>query len=139
MARQQHYEVENDWTGAKYIGLTKDWDYTHQKVHISMPKYATKALKRLLHPIPDKPQSSPYKYTPQQYGAKVQYARQPDDAPLLDAKRKNTSRPSPGLSFGRAVDPTILVAINALATEQSKPTASTMERVRQFLDYCATQ
>ena len=27
---KHHYEVESDWTGAKYIGLTIDWDYSHK-------------------------------------------------------------------------------------------------------------
>lgn len=138
---KQHNKVKNDWTGSEYIGLTIDWDYKHKKVHISMPKYATKAFKWLLHPNPTKLQGSPYQHTLPQYGAKVQYAATPDNAPLLDGKGKKYLQTiaSTFLYYGRAVDPMILVAINALATEQSKPTAKTMERVKQCLDYCATQ
>ena len=106
-----------------------------------MPKYATKALERLQHPTPPKPQNAPHQYTPPQYGAKAQYTKVPNTSPLLDKKGKKYIQAVTGtfLYYGRAVNPTILVAINALATEQSKPTEATMERVRQFLDYCAMQ
>ena len=33
----------------------------------------------------------------------------------------------------------MLVALNALASEQSNPTEQTMTKVKQFLDYAATQ
>jgi hypothetical protein len=38
-----------------------------------------------------------------------------------------------------AVDPTILTALIAIATKQAKPTQETMKRVKQLLDYFATQ
>lgn len=31
------------------------------------------------------------------------------------------------------------IALNAIATQQATPTQKTMERVKQFLDYCASQ
>ena len=43
------------------------------------------------------------------------------------------------LYYSRAVDPTMLVALNAIATQQASPTQKTMERVKQLLDYCASQ
>ena len=39
----------------------------------------------------------------------------------------------------RAVDPTILPSLSAIATEQAKPTQATMKNVKQLLDYCSTQ
>ncbi len=41
---KQHYEQSEDWSGTNFIGLTFDWDYAKQKVHISMPGYISKAL-----------------------------------------------------------------------------------------------
>jgi hypothetical protein len=38
-----------------------------------------------------------------------------------------------------AVDSTILTALSSLATEQAKPTQTTMEKVKQLLDYCPSQ
>ena len=43
------------------------------------------------------------------------------------------------LHYSRAVDPTMLVALNAIATQQASPTQKTMERVKQLLDYCSSQ
>jgi len=43
------------------------------------------------------------------------------------------------LYYARAVDPTILLALSSIATEQAKPTENTSEKVKQLLDYCATQ
>ncbi len=43
------------------------------------------------------------------------------------------------LYYSRAVDPTMLVALNSIATQQASPTQKTMEQVKQLLDYCASQ
>ena len=45
----------------------------------------------------------------------------------------------PLLYYARAVNPTILVALNAVATEQANPTQQTMAKLKQLLDYCALQ
>ncbi len=37
------------------------------------------------------------------------------------------------------VGPTILTALSAIVTKQAKPTQETMKKVKQWLDYCATQ
>ena len=34
---RQDYEIDIDWEGTRYLGLTIDWDYIHRKVHLSMP------------------------------------------------------------------------------------------------------
>ena len=43
------------------------------------------------------------------------------------------------LYHARAVNPTILTALSAIATEEAKPSQETMKKVKQLLDYCATQ
>ena len=42
------------------------------------------------------------------------------------------------LFYARAIDPMMLVALSAIASEQSKPTEAMMEKTRQFLDYVVT-
>ena len=44
----------------------------------------------------------------------------------------------PALSCARAVDPTMLVALSALAAEQANPTEKTLEKTLYFLDYVAS-
>ncbi len=43
------------------------------------------------------------------------------------------------LYYARAVDSTILTALSAIATKQAKPAEKTLAKVKQLLDYCATQ
>ncbi len=43
------------------------------------------------------------------------------------------------LYYARVVDLTILTTLNAIATQQAAPTESTMEEMKQLLDYCASQ
>ena len=40
--------------------------------------------------------------------------------------------------YARSVDPTILMALSTLASEQSKATAQTMKNLHQLLDYLGT-
>ena len=41
---KEHYEVEEDWEGKQYLGITLDWDYKNHEVHLSMPEYVEHAL-----------------------------------------------------------------------------------------------
>ncbi len=50
---KQHYEISEDWTGSKYIGITFEWDYHNRRVHLSsMPGYISKALQQFGHKQP---------------------------------------------------------------------------------------
>ena len=66
---EEHYTRTCDWTGTHYIGITLDWNYTKRQVHLSMPKYVSKALKQFQH-IAQKCQYAPYPCVPIQYGTK---------------------------------------------------------------------
>ena len=39
---EHNYTVTTDWAGKQYIGITLDWDYKQQRVHLSMPSYVKK-------------------------------------------------------------------------------------------------
>jgi hypothetical protein len=73
------------------------------------------------------------------YSAKNQYATK-DETPLLTAKQCLTIQKVAGsiLYFARAVDPTVLMPINDIATEQTKATENTQAATNQLLDYLAT-
>ncbi|KAL7484531.1 hypothetical protein ACHAW6_010167 [Cyclotella cf. meneghiniana] len=73
---KEHYTVSMDWTGTKYIGLSLDWDYTHQRVHLSKSGYVSRALKQFQHHQPSSPQHQPFRCVPIHYGAKRQFAMQ---------------------------------------------------------------
>jgi hypothetical protein len=57
---KEHYELSEDWKGTKFIGLTLEWDYLGQKVHVSMPGYINNALARFKHERPKRKQYSPH-------------------------------------------------------------------------------
>ena len=50
-----HYEIDTDWEGKRYVGLTLYWDYENGSVHLSMPEYIKKAMVRFGHKPPSKP------------------------------------------------------------------------------------
>jgi hypothetical protein len=84
------------------------------------------------------PQLSPLLLLPV-YGAKKQYATR-DDTPLLSAKQcTNTKHITWSvLYYARAVDPTVLMPLNDITTEQTKATEKTQTAADQLLDYLDT-
>lgn len=137
---QQHYKCTADWKGNRYLGMTLEWDYDQHEVHLSMPGYVKEALIRFNHPQPSKPQHQPHPHVPIVYGAKEQLAKQPDTAPPLNKEDSKFIQEVTGVFnyYARAIDGTMLPALSAIASEQSKPTETTMKKTKQFLDYAAT-
>ena len=130
-----------DTDAMKYIGFTIKWDYKNRKAHIHMPNYLEKAFTRFKHEAPEKIQNSPHPHVIPQYGAKTQYAAEEIDSPPLSKEETTHVQAVAGtlLYHARAVDPTILPAFSAIATEQAKPTQEKKKNVKQLLDYCAIQ
>jgi hypothetical protein len=137
---EEHYKLTCDWTGTRYVGITLDWDFINQQVHLSMPNYVKKALKQFQH-IASKLQHSPYPSIPIQYGTKKQFATQELSATLLDDKAKRFIQQVCGkfLFLCRVVDSTLLCPISAIASQLSNPTTDMMQQTLQLLDYLATQ
>ena len=106
-----------------------------------MPGYLEKAMTRFKHKTPIKVQNSPHRHIEVKYGAKKQYVDEEVESPPLSKEDTKYVQAVSGtlLYYGRAVDPTILPALSSIATEQAKPTEKTKEKVKQLLDYCATQ
>jgi hypothetical protein len=135
------YTVTIDWDATKYIRLTIKWDYINRKDYTSMPGYLEKAFLQFNHTPPKKKQNSPHPHVAPQYGAKTQYATEEDEFPPLNKEETKYIQAVAGtlLYYGQAVDNTILPALSAIATKQANPMTKTMEKIRQLLDYCATQ
>ena len=138
--RQQYSKVEVDWTGGLYCGIKLNWNYNERWVDTMMPDYVTKKLTQYNHPKPKRPQHCPYTPAPVQYGRKTQTPIPTDDSPPLDKDGKKRIQGIIGsfLYYARAVDPTILMALSAIAADQANPTELTLKRINQFLDYMAT-
>jgi hypothetical protein len=133
------YELTNDWTATVYSGMTFKWDYKTRTCDISMPGYVSNVLSKLQHDAPKHPQHTPSRYVTPVYGAKTQYATK-DKTPPLTAKQCLTIQKVTGsvLYYARAVDPTVLMPLNDIATEQTKATEKTQAATNQLLDYLAT-
>ena len=110
-------------------------------VDISMPNSVRKSLERFQHPVPTRPQHSPHKWIAPTYGAKVQYSPNATATPKLD-KRVITRVQSISGTFiyiSCNVNPTMLVALNEIGSEQASPTTYTIKKTKMLMDYAATQ
>ena len=134
------YKISVDMTGEHYCGLKLNWNYNDGYVDISMPGYIPKLLHKLQHVIKKYPQFAPHQWTTPAFGRKRQYAKCEPDLPVLNKKETKKVQMIVGslLYYSRAVDPTILPALNEIAAVQSKPTNDTLKRCQMVLDYVAT-
>jgi hypothetical protein len=133
------YELTTDWSGTVYSGMTLKWDYKHRACDLSKPGYVSNMLSKFQHDAPKHPQHTPSRYVTPVYGAKTQYATK-DETPPLTAKQCLTIQKVTGsvMCYARAVDPTVLMPLNNIATEQTKATGKTQAATNQLLDYLAT-
>ena len=116
------YTIFINWTGSLYCGLTIKWNYDKSICDISMHTYIQEAFHKFQHPAPSRPQDAPHAWNQPIYGAVVQYSDQPNDSPLLPSKSINLVQQIIGtlLYYAISIDPTMLVAIDAIASHKSK-------------------
>ena len=140
-ALRQHYSITTDNQGKHFCGLTLDWNYKQGYVDISMPNYISDLLKKLQHVLTKK-QYSPHPYIPFKFGQKgaQQFVQTPDNTIFLSAKETLYIQSVCGslLYYARALDHTMLPALNDIGSQQAKPTENTMKKCQQLLDYAAT-
>jgi hypothetical protein len=136
---EKHYTVAINWTGSLFCGININWDYTNKTVDLNMPKYIPKALTKFQHNTPSRPQHQPYKHVPTQYGSRVQRVETNTSAPLSEeAIKRIQDIVGTLLYYDRAVNSTLLAALSAIATHQSKGTTAVAESCHQLLNYVAT-
>jgi hypothetical protein len=135
----QTYELTTDWTATVYSGMTLKWDYNKRTCDISMHGYVSNLLIKFQHDSPKHPQDTPSRYVTPVYGAKTQYTTK-DETPPLKAQQCITIQKVTGsiLYYARAVDPTVLMPLNDITTEQTKVTDKTQAATNKMLDYLAT-
>ena len=133
------YKITTDWTGTLYCGITLTWDYINHSVTLSMPGYVARALQRFKH-SPTRPEHAPHKSVLPQYGAPIQYATAPDTSPKLDKAGIKNVQAIVGvfLYYARAIDNTMMVALNDIAASQAQATEHTAEACTKLLNYAAS-
>jgi len=139
-ALKKKYDITIDRSGKNFCGLHLEWDYAKGWVDISMPKYVSNTLRKLNYTPLKKNQSAPHKWSIPAYGSNRQYATPNDNAPILDKPGIKYVQRVVGsfLYYGRAVDNTILTAINEVSAMQAHPTKNTLDKTQMLLDYLAT-
>ena len=106
-----------------------------------MRNYVSKDLERFQNPTPTRPQHSPHKWLAPMYGAKVQSSPNASTAPDLDKRGITRVQNIAGtfLYIARAVNPTMLVALNDIGAKQASPTTETIKKTKMLMEYVATQ
>ena len=135
------YEMTEDRAATqKYVGITIAHDRSASTITLSMPGYVEKALKRF-GTAEQLGAKSPLIYTPPLRGPEGQFTSTPSAASLhyVDAKTKTFVQEVTGvfLFYSRAVDPTMLTAVNKISMEQAKPTVATLKAIDRLLSYAA--
>jgi hypothetical protein len=119
--------------------MTLKWDYKKRTCDISMPGYVSNVLSKFQHDAPKHPQHTRYRYVTPVYGAKTQYKTKDETPPLAAQQCLTIQKVTRSvLYYARAVDPTVLMPLNDIATEQTKATEKTQAATNQLLDYLAT-
>jgi hypothetical protein len=133
------HKLTIDWEGKVYYGMTLQWDYKNRTRDKYMPDYVANVLSKFQHDKPKHPQYTPSRYAMPVYGAKNQYATQDETPPRMAKQCLNIQRVTGSiLYYVRAVDPTVLMSLNGIATEQTKATEKIQTATNQLLDYLAT-
>jgi hypothetical protein len=106
--------------------MTFKWDYKNRTCDIAMSGYVANVLSKFQHNTPKHPQHTPSRYGMPVYGAKTQYTTQ-DETPPLAAKQCINIQKVTGsvLYYARAVEPTVLMPLRDISTEQTKATGKT--------------
>jgi hypothetical protein len=127
---KKNYNISSDWNGGANCGLTLDWDYEKRTVDLSIPGYIKTALHKYQHAAPARPEHAPHTWNPPIYGAKTQIVNYATSSPTLFDKYVNKLQQLTGtlLYYSRAVDTTLIMPINVLASKQSKATEVTAEK-----------
>ena len=137
---QAKYEVTQCLTGVLYCGIKLKWNHITHQLDISMPVYVKDALHKFQHLTPTRPHHSPYQWTAPQYRSTMPQLEHPEDDSLsLNPDKANTVQlvVRTLLYYAHAVEPTILVFLSTIASQQLKSTKET-KKVVQLLDYEAT-
>jgi hypothetical protein len=99
-----------------------------------------KQLTCYAHPTPNRPQHCPFSPNPITYGKDTQASMTTGNSPVFDNAAKKEIQEVVGsfLYYAWAVNPTILMALSDIVTQQATLTKNTRKQVKQFLDYMWT-
>ena len=133
---RQKYTFKVDFDAKQYIGIHLDWNYMRRELICSMKNYVKQALMELKHAAKTRQQHAPSKLDRPEYVAKVQYAKVDESTELEEPQIKYLQRVvGKFLYYARAIDTTMLHAINDIGSAVTKGTVATQQAVQHFMDY----
>ena len=105
-----------------------------------MPGYKPTALHKLKHKPPDRSQDAPRTWNKYTYGKQIQLFTQQNSAPNLNSADTNNVQliNINVLYYDRAVEPTMIPALNKISTCQYAQNQHTLEKCNQVFDYAPT-
>ena len=136
-ALRELYTITTDFsTTQKYVGITLQYNKRKRYIDMSIPGYVKKAIQRFQR-TNLKGADSPIIYVPPNYSKHQQEAPMDEPSIPLTAAEITELQEIVGvfLFYSRAVDPTMLTAINKIASRQAKPTSLIKQEVERFLQY----
>ena len=138
---KKKYAISMDWNGSFFFGIHIQWDYSARTCGIPMLDYLKEALHKFQHPKPPRPQNAPHAWKSPTYGAKIQYSDNADHSPLLPPNSIHLVQQIVGtlLYYAIAVDPTMLVALGTLSSQQSKSTEQTYDMSFECMSFECTR
>jgi hypothetical protein len=123
----------------QYVGISLDWDYIDRELTCSMDEYVKAALSEFQHEKPKQHHYGPSKAERPDYGARIQYVKEDTSAPLPPDKIRYIQKVVGKFLFmGRALDNTMLHALNDIACAVTKGTEATLAATTYFLNYIAS-
>jgi hypothetical protein len=136
---RKHHTMSVNWAGTDHCELSIKWNHSKRHVDVLMPKCVPSTLKRLQHPKPKHPQRAPHQWTQPACGQKPQSAPI-DETPKLNKTGIHFVQSCVGslLCCARAVDATMLPAVNEISGSQASPTQRMMRASKTLLDHAAT-
>jgi hypothetical protein len=136
---RKKYTMKVDMEAKQYVGIDLKWDYNARELICSMDAYVKSALSEFQHEPPKQHHYGPSKSERPVYGAKVQYVKTDTSAPLPPDKIRYIQRVVGKFLFmGRALDNTMLHALNDIACAVTKGTQATLNATTYFLNYIAS-
>ena len=105
-----------------------------------MSGYIKEALKIFQHPVPPRPEDSPYLAPNAKWGSYSQLTVPKEKSKRLDAAAVNRLQKFVGtlLYYAQAVDPTMVKAFGSLASQQAEATDTASKRMTHILNYAAS-
>jgi len=134
------YPIKYDLEAKKYIGITITQDKVKSEIKLSVPGYIAAALRRFGITPQSRRTDAPSPFTPPRYYDRRQQMATTDDSKPLGPSETKFVQEVIGVFgwYSRAVDCTMLCAVNKLASRQASPTGAVLRDAIQLLHYAAT-